>query len=212
MIKKSIITIVGVIIVGFGVSMSLKGAIGVGAWDAFGQTISLMTGIKVGYLSIMLNISCVVAQILILRKEFKIIQILQIGLAIVLGVVINFFFYTVLSSVVINQYYISFIFAVVGIVICAFGVSMVMAINLCPLPLEGLCNAISKKINYPFGKIRQLVDVISIVVILLMAVIFKLELMVREGTVIGMLIFGPLLTIFMKKITPYLDKTVKDNA
>ena len=43
-----------------------------------------------------LNIACVFGQMIILRKEFKLIQILQIPFCILLGIVINYVLYDIL--------------------------------------------------------------------------------------------------------------------
>jgi uncharacterized membrane protein YczE len=49
-----------------------------------------------------------------------------------------------------------------------------------------------------FSKIRQAVDVISIILCFILSFALKLPLAVREGTVIGMIMFAPLMGQFMK--------------
>ena len=65
---------------------------------------------------------------------------------------------------------------------------------------------ISKKINIKFGIIRQFVDVLSITFALGIAFIFKETITVREGTIIAMVIFGPMVDLFMKIIMPRLEQ------
>ena len=81
-----------------------------------------------------------------------------------------------------------------------------MALDFISFPLEGACMVISKKLNKKFGMIRQLVDILSIILALALAFIFNQSITVREGTVIGMLIYGPMLDLFMKIIMPRLKK------
>jgi len=50
------------------------------------------------------------------------------------------------------------------------------------------------------------VDILSIVFALGFAFIFNQSITVREGTVIGMLIYGPMLDLFMKIIIPKLEQ------
>ena len=57
-----------------------------------------------------------------------------------------------------------------------------------------------------FGKVRQWVDIISIIIALAVAFIFQDTITVREGTVIGMLLFGPLLDRIMHFVRPRLEK------
>lgn len=81
-----------------------------------------------------------------------------------------------------------------------------MDIKFISFPLESCCMVIAKKTNKKFGVIRQAVDVISIVIAIGVALIFNSSITVRVGTVIGMIVFGPMLDLFMKLIMPGLRK------
>lgn len=205
-IKNIILLTICVIITATGASLALKAAVGVGAWDALSQSISSVLGIKVGTFSMILNISCVVIQIILLKKNFKPIQLLQIFIAVLLGSVVNFMYYDVFSRFTINNYFMKLILLVLSQVICAVGVASLVTINFISFPLESCCMVISKRRNKNFGFIRQLVDIISILISLAVALIFKDNIAVREGTIISMLIFGPMLNLFMKIFTPILIK------
>jgi len=205
-ISKCIIATLCVIIVGIGASLGLKAAVGVGAWDALSQSVSSGINIKVGTISMVLNVSCVLIQLVLLKKEFKIIHSAQILVAVLLGSVVNFMLYAVFSNFIINNYFINILLLLLGLLLCAIGVSIIMAIDFISFPLEGCCMVISKKLNKKFGMIRQLVDILSIVFALGFAFIFNQSITVREGTVIGMLIYGPMLDLFMKIIMPRLKQ------
>ena len=154
----------------------------------------------------MLNISCVLIQLILLKKEFNIKHVLQILVAMLLGIVVNFVLYEVLSNFDINNYYIKIVLLFVAYIICAISVSVIGAINFVILPLEGCCIVISKRINKKFGTLRQLVDIISIIIALFISFIFNQSLPVREGTIIGMIIFGPMLDFFINLMMPTLKK------
>jgi uncharacterized protein len=70
-VKKSLFTAFFIMIAATGVAFGLKAAVGVGAWDAFSQATSMVTGIKVGTFSMMMNLSCVLVQLVILKKDFQ---------------------------------------------------------------------------------------------------------------------------------------------
>jgi len=205
-ISKCIIAILCVIIVGIGASLALKAAVGVGAWDALSQSISSGVYIKVGTISMVLNISCVLIQLVLLKKEFKVLHAAQILVAVLLGVVVNFMLYDIFSKFIISNYFINITLLLLGLVLCAVGVSVIMALDFISFPLEGACMVISKKLNKKFGMIRQFVDILSIVFALGFAFIFQQSITVREGTIIGMLIYGPMLDLFMKIIIPRLEQ------
>ncbi|MEA5018110.1 MAG: hypothetical protein EOM50_24625 [Erysipelotrichia bacterium] len=205
MLKKAVVLLFSVILVAFSVSVVLRCAIGVGAWDAFSQTASGLLNIKVGTFSMAMNFFCVAMQMLIL-KEIKIALVLQVLLAIVLGVLVNFFYYELLGNWHINSYVITLMLFLLGNISCAFAVGTVTAQNVISFPLEGLCMAISKKTSKSFGLIRQMADIVTMALVIVLVLAFDGLMSIREGTVIGMIIFGPLLELYMKRVVPIMYK------
>lgn len=205
-IKRYVAMLILIIITGIGAAFSVKAAIGVGAWDAMTQTMGFLTGIKVGTMGMVINISCVAGELLILRKDFKIKHFLQIPLSVLLGVVVNFVLYNVLGDVSFDSYALRLAVLVSSYTLLAASVGAIMDLNAVTFALEGLCMAVAGKTGMKFSNIRQLVDVICIVLVLLLVVTIKVPLVVREGTVIGMLMFGPLIGFFMKKSGPVFRK------
>ena len=208
--KKTILTFlfisINIVITGIGASLGIKAAVGVGAWDALSQSVSTVIGMKIGTFSMLLNISCVVVQLLMLGKKFKPISILQVFVAILLGNVVNFMLYDVYANLVINSYFLNLAIYVVSVLIIVVGVANIMAMNFISFPLEGACLVVSDRYNLNFGKVRQWVDIISIIIALVVAFVFKDNYTVGVGTVIGMVMFGPLLDRIMNFVRPKLDK------
>jgi uncharacterized membrane protein YczE len=205
-IKRIVFVGVCIVIAATGVAFSLKAAVGIGAWDALSQSTSLVIGIKVGTFSMILNISCVLVQLLVLRKDFKPIYFLQIGMAILLGMVVNIVFYDVLASVVFTSYAIRMLVYVVSLFIIISAVSLIMSIDFLSLPLEAACQAVAIKTTISFAKLRQGIDFISIVLAIILSLAFSNPIPVREGTIIGMLIFGPMLGVFIPMFKPFVRR------
>lgn len=205
-ISKFIIVAISMIITAIGASLGLKAAVGVGAWDALSQSISSVLDIKVGTFSMILNISCVLIQLVLLKREFKINHVAQIFVSILSGFVVNFMIYDVYSKFTINSYFVNIVLLLLSVLICAISISVIMAINLISFPLESCCMVIAKRTNKNFGSIRQGVDIISIIIALGVAFIFNDSMTVREGTVIAMIMFGPMLDLFIKLMRPGLRK------
>ena len=57
-----------------------------------------------------------------------------------------------------------------------------------------------------FHVLRQGVDVVSILLVIIIVIITDVPLAVREGTIIGMFLFGPMMGIFMKLQKPVFKK------
>jgi uncharacterized protein len=205
-LKRIILLTLLIILLGLGASVTLKVAIGVGAWDALAQSISHITGIKVGTIGMILNTSCVLGEWILLRKAFNFRHLLQIPVSILLGTVVNLFLYNVLSSVAIDSYAMKLILLIIAFALVAGAVGGLMVLNLVTMPLEGLCMAVSNKIKWKFPVVRQSVDILSILLVLILTFALSLTPTVREGTIIGMLIFAPLMGFFMNKIRPIFEK------
>jgi len=204
-IKRYLLVILGFMIVGTGAAFTIKANVGVGAWDALAKSTSDFIGIEVGTAGILFNSCCVLGQIMILRKEFKPVQLLQVPLSILLGVVINFVLYDLLIFPM-DSFVGGIIMYICASTVCAFGVSIVMLLDEVTFALEGFCMALTKLIPFKFSMIRQAADVISAIVICIMVLTLNLPWSIGVGTIIGMLTFGPTLGIFMKIFKPILKK------
>lgn len=204
--KRLIALLFFVTMVAVGCALTLKAAIGVGAWDAIAQTGSELLVMPVGTVGIIFNFICIFVQIGILKKKFKPIQLLQFPVSAFFGIIINFVLYDVFGSFIIDGYVMQVGILILGYVVCAFFVGAVMVLDMVTFALEGACMAVTKITTKKFHVLRQLVDVICIIIVLIVAFSFNLPLALREGTIIGMLIFGPLMGIFMKLQKPILKK------
>lgn len=199
-VSRIILYLVFLTLTGFGAALTIKMSVGNGAWDALAKSISNISGVKVGTMGMILNSSCVLVQILIERKNFNLNKLLQVPASIANGYIINFFYYKVLGNVIIDNYLMRLAIFIMGMIVLSFAVSGIMITDVIVFPLESLCNVISDKTGKLFHKIRQNVDIVSIVVTFLLIFLTKTEYTLREGTIISMLIFGPLMGVFMPLI------------
>ncbi|MFV0395607.1 MAG: hypothetical protein ACK5LC_14675 [Coprobacillaceae bacterium] len=127
-------------------------------------------------------------------------------MSVLFGTIVNIVLYDILGNITIDSYAMQIVILILGQAIMAFAVGCVMVINMVTFPVEGACMAISEKFNKKFHIVRQLVDVIAVLITLVLVFILNEPLVVREGTIIGVLMFGPLMGIFMKLMTPPFKK------
>ena len=199
-LKNMLLVIVAVIITAIGASITVKANVGVGAYEALNMSINQLSGIKIGTLAIILNITCVGIQWLLMKKDFSLRQLFQIPVTLILGQVMNLMLYTVFSGLTIDQYWVKIAMVILGGIIAAIGVGSMMALNYISMPLEGACMAFSNRFGFNFGKVRQIVDVLFISAALLIAFSTDTAITVREGTIISMLFFPPSMNFVYEKI------------
>ncbi|MDD3809797.1 MAG: hypothetical protein PHS94_05950 [Erysipelotrichaceae bacterium] len=205
-IQKLAVVIPAMIITAMGASLGIKAAVGVGAWDALSISVCQVIGLKVGTFSMIMNITCVAIQLAILKKDFKIVHASQVLVSVMLGGVVNFMIYNVFARFTITSYAINLGLLLLSVIICSIAISVIMTVNLVTFPLESCCMVIANKLNKNFGTLRQMVDVAAIVISLGLSLAFADPIQVREGTVIAMILFGPLLNLIMPRLQPGMEK------
>ncbi|WP_413527482.1 YczE/YyaS/YitT family protein [Marinilactibacillus psychrotolerans] len=210
-VKRFSIMLISMVFVAFAASLTIKAAIGLAAWDAIAQSISHISTIQVGTIGMILNISCVIGQMILLKRAFPPRQLLQIPISILLGTLINYFYYTFFASLNLNNYFFTLVIFLIGTVLASFAVSTVMVLNIITFPLEGFCMALAKKTNYRFAVIRQMVDILAVLFTLILTFSLDVPMTAREGTVIGMLIFAPLMGFFIKRLQPIINLKTEKN-
>ena len=197
-----------IIAVSVGDGLAMKAGIGTTAYEAFSLTLSYLTSFKVGTLAMCFNVTMILLQ-LILSRRFNFRTLLQIPVVIVQGQVLNFIVYVFLGKVVMRNYAMRLAFLLGGFTVSACSIGILMALDVIVFPLEGFCYALSEKIPVSFPKVRQAADAICIILALILTFLFRLELTIREGSVIGMLIFSPIMGFSMnwfKKHVMHLPK------
>jgi uncharacterized membrane protein YczE len=202
--KKAFWIILGVIFVGAGAATTMKANIGIGAYDSVAKSLSDASGFQVGTMGMAVNCSCVLGSLLILKKEFGIKHILQIPFSILLGSVINFVYYEFFTFPV-QGLVMGVIVYLIGQIVCALGVAIVMVVNEITFALEGFCSALTRIIPIEFAKMRQWADIVSVMITVAMKFIFNLPWAIGLGTIIGVIIFGPVMGFFMKHLEKIIN-------
>lgn len=197
--------VLGFIIVGIGFAFTLKANVGVGAWDALSASLYSLSGIEVGTVGMILNIGCVFGQMIILKKDFKLIQLLQIPLSVLLGLVINYVLYEILVFPF-DSFIGGIVMYIVSTEVCVIGVALIMVLDEVTFALEGFCDALTKVIPFRFPVVRQFADIVSFGIIVILTLVTQIPWSIGIGTIIGMVIFGPSLGVFMKLFQKALVK------
>lgn len=193
--------ILGVVVTSLGLSFMFKSGLGQTSVTAFTQNISFVTGIKSGTLIILFNMSCVLIQILILKQEFQKIQFLQLIVAWLQGQVVNMICYQIpfFSELVIHDYWVQWVWMLVGIGFASYGVAMLMNANLVKHPFEELCMILSKKLNVEFSTLRVRSDILFMLLSVMIIFLFKLDFStLREGTWVCMILLGKSMRVTFK--------------
>lgn len=179
-------------------ALALRCDIGVGPWDALAKTIAELTGIKVGSMGLMMNVICIVVQLTLQKGKNNSKVLLQIPLCILLGNYINFFFYKIFPNISHLAYINRFLLLLFSYICLAFSIALVMELNMVAFSLEGTCQVLQAIVKIDYGVIRLSVDILCLTLCLGLYFNQSEILNIREGTVIVMFLFGPLLSLFSR--------------
>ena len=203
--KRYMIAVLAFVFIGIGSAFTIKANIGLGAWDAIANSVANLFHAKIGTIGMIFNCSCIAGQLVILRTKFRPVQLLQIPVSILLGTVVNFVFYNLLTFPL-DNYILRIIVCVGSLLFVAFAVSVIMIVDAITCPLEAFCMALTDVLPFKFHVLRQAADVLCILAVFVLTLVFKVPLTLGLGTIIGMLIFGPALGKFMKMLYPVMKR------
>jgi uncharacterized protein len=213
--RRLAILLIGLSILAFGIAMSKKAMLGTAPISCIPATLTDCfpdLGLTLGEWTIVFNVILVLLQILILRKDFKAIQILQIALAVFLGKMVDLSTDYLLFFMEAHSYLEQWIYCIISAAVLAFGVMMEIRAKLLVVPGDGLVMALAAKVRgYSFSRLKVCTDVTMVVT----ACVISLAAMgtltgAREGSVFAAVAVGNFIGFYRAKFGHYIDRFLGD--
>ena len=192
---------VGILINSFGIVLITKGALGTSQISRIPYVLSLqLPSISFGMFSFIMNMVYIVLQALLLRRQFKPIQLLQIVVNVVFSASIDVFM-AMLSFYAPQQLFTRVLSAVAGCIVLAFGISVEVAPDLIMVPGEGIVAAISKVSGRRFGSVKVVFDVTLILIAALLSWLFFGNIVgVGVGTLLSAVSVGQFVNLINRHV------------
>ncbi|MDC3417697.1 YczE/YyaS/YitT family protein [Aquibacillus salsiterrae] len=192
--KRIFSYILGLVVLSFGITCTIKAGIGTGAWDALNVGLSkhLFTVgtwvILVGFILILIN------AILLKAKPdfFAILSIVIVGLGVDSWLLL-------LTSFSIEFFIWRYLIFGVGVFCLTLGIAIYLQANFAPVPIDNLMIAIHKRFGLRMGAAKTVGELLA----LTLAIVFKGPIGV--GTIIVTFAIGPLLHF----LHPLVQRIVK---
>ena len=190
-IKRYLLLLAGLAVMAFGVAFSIKASLGTSPISSVPYVVSLFTPLTVGTATITMHCVFILLQILILRKNYHPIQLMQLPVAFFFGYLTDFGVWAV-QGITCNTYWQQWIVCLIGILLVAVGVSFEVKAGVVVLAGEGVVLAICKVLpKVKFGYMKVGFDVTLVVIACILSIVFTGRLQgVREGTVAAALLVG----------------------
>ena len=197
-VRRIVAYVFGLFMLAFGVGLSVKSNLGISPVNAVPYVVSQLSGLEQGMLTTIFFCFLILLQVLLLRKAFKPVQLLQVVCSTLFGSFVTLANW-LLSPVVLTVYWARLAFALLSIVFIAAGMTLYLCANLIPQPTEGLCLAIEKLYGFQYGNIKVCVDCSMVAAAAVISLIGCHTIIgLREGTVLTMLCAGKLIGLMMR--------------
>lgn len=182
-LRRCLLLVAGLFIMAFGVAFSIKAGLGTSPISSLPYVLSLFTPLTVGTATIAMHVTLILLQILLLRRRYDPVQLLQLPVALVFGGLTDFSVW-VLQGVTASSYAMQWVLCLAGILLVGVGVSFEVTANLVTLAGEGMVLAVCKVFPVSFGNVKIGFDVTLVVIASVLSLLFLGGLYgVREGTV-----------------------------
>lgn len=182
---------VGLFIMTIGIALSVKSNLGVSPVSSIPYTMTCVWGIEMGKATIIFHAALVLIQILILRKRFKPINLLQVVVGIVFGYFTTFCNYLATFLPSIDNIAMRIVLMLVSTVFIAVGIFFYLPANLIPLAGEGVMQAVSDVTKIEFSKVKMGFDCSMVIISVITCLICIHSLgSVGAGTVIAAFLVG----------------------
>ncbi len=183
--------LLGLFINSFGIAFITKSALGTSQISSIPYVFSLyFTNLSFGTTTFIFNMIYILLQIMILRKNFRPFQFLQIIANIIFSMFVDLGMF-MMNWFQPETFVIRFMSLIIGCIILALGISIEVAPDVIMVPGEGIVKAISDVTHKEFGLIKVYFDVTLIVIASLCSFVFFHSLQgVGLGTIISAITVG----------------------
>lgn len=200
LIKRYIFLLAGLFASGLGVSFITKTGLGTSPITSIPYTLSLGFTPTVGMFTLVFNIFLIILQVILLRRNFQLQNLLQLPII----ALFSFFIDLTMSLLGFMQpetYAMKVVSLIVGCLILGFGVFMEMVANVAMLPGEATVRAVSDVFSTDFGKTKIAFDSsMTVIAAILSFIMFRHLDGVREGTIVAAILVGFIARLFKKYI------------
>ncbi len=188
--------VLGVAINSFGIALITKGALGTSSISSPPYVLSLHFPFTLGQGTFVMNVLFIVAQAVLLRRDFRPFQVLQLAVNVVFSSLIDVSmgFLGWLNPTGLFE---GFAIVIAGSAILGFGVAVEVAPNVLMVPGEGIVRAISTVTHKRLGSVKVVFDCTLVA----LAVVFSLCLFgelrgVGIGTIVSAFIVGRFVNLY----------------
>ena len=192
--------VIGVAVNSFAIALIAKADLGVGAISCVAYVLAEASGLSFGAFTFIVNMLFIVGQIVLLRRDFRPIQFLQVVVNIVFSSLIDVST-ALMAGFTLDTLPLQIAGLVVGCVLLALGTAVEVAPNVLLVPGEGIVRAINAVTQKPFGSCKAAFDTSLVVIALALSFALLGGIVgVGVGTVVSALAVGRIVNVLNRHV------------
>lgn len=199
-LKRYVLLVIGLFFSAMGVAVSKHGELGVSPISSVANVVAeKFNFFTLGNWIIVWNCVLIIGQIVLLRKKFAPVQLLQVPLSFLFGWFTDFGVWCA-SFIPVDIYPVRLLMVIVGTVILGFGIALCVIANVVMNSVEAFVKAVSDTMHKNFGNVKIAFDICCVIMAVILSLIFFDFKIVgtREGTIIAALCTGLVVKFFSK--------------
>ena len=190
----------GVLINSFGVALITRAALGTSPISSLPYVLSFRFPVTLGQFTFAMNLFFILGQVLLLRRDFQPIQLLQVAVNAVFSAFIDVSM-GLLSWLEISSLPMAVLVLVLGCAVLAFGISVEVAPRVLMVPGEGIVQAIATVTGWRFGNVKTAFDATLVSTALLLSLLFFHRLQgLGIGTIFSALAVGRFVDLYNRRL------------
>lgn len=190
----------GVLINSFGVALITRAALGTSPISSLPYVLSFRFPVTLGQFTFAMNLFFILGQVLLLRRDFHPIQLLQVAVNAVFSAFIDVSM-GLLSWLEISSLPMAVLVLVLGCAVLAFGISVEVAPRVLMVPGEGIVQAIAAVTGWRFGNVKVGFDAALVSTALVLSLLFFHRLQgLGAGTILSALAVGRFVNLYNRRL------------
>lgn len=203
---RVLVYVLGLFFMAAGVAVSVNANLGISPVNSLPYVIGQISGFALSSCVIGVFTVYIIAQIVLLRREFKWINLTQLIFSTIFGYFVDFAKW-LLGDFCLPTYAGRLVMLAISIVVVSVGVELYLEVNLVPMPMEGMTLALAQVLKKPFPNVKIAVDCTVVLLGLVLSLVFLHRLDgVREGTVIAAVVTGKMIALVKKPLSPLVQR------
>ena len=211
LIRRYLLFIFSLFIMGVGIAITRHGDLGVSPISSVANVVALkLPVLTFGTWLFIWTCVMLLGQILLLRRHFKMISLLQIPLSVLFG------WFTDIGTMIASRlpadiYPLRILMVLLGTAVLAVGITMGVTADVVLNSGEAFVKALSDTVKKPFGNVKIVFDISCVAASIVMSLLFFGGKIVgtREGTVIAALTTGLAVKLFTRLLRDPLEKLLE---